>query len=877
MKRKMFITFIFIFLMFISSIKVVYAQTGLVGYWKFDEGSGSFAADSSGNGNTGTLMNKPIWTTDCISGKCLAFGGVNDYVSINKFGDFSNGFTITMWLSMKPNVNAQRPFLSGFFSTCYVDTGSTSMTCFLGNGTSYSSSLTTSGWSYNSWTHFALTYDKTTGNWVIYRNGTSVGTSTYNYVMSMTNTFCIGANCWNGGSQDNFNGTIDEVKIYNGALTASEVYADYTGMLVPTQFSISGQLKNDTNNIQANISAYNQGTSTINGSQITSNGLYNISIWSGVYDVQYNILNLFIPNFYIRLPSLNIASNLADVVSYVNQYPSQNKLSFTFDNSTSKTVQTFSGTEPSRVLINGTSATEVSSLSQLVGYTWFYSSAESKLYLNTTFVPPTCSDGTVYGFCSATKPKYCNSGTLVDNCLQCGCPSVQACNSSTNQCYTSSSNVTADYYVLGSSGSYIAKNSSGSIIATGSNATTVISTVLNIMKAGQRVAFSSDFTIDSTITVNVANITMDFSQATVTVTSSVTAFRDNGGSNTFYGGGTYDFANDVYTSKSVWTGVNGASAILVWSPSSTIDGFEFKEFVNSVLGVAEPASGSSYVTIKNCYYHDNTGSTQINLIGGSYNQILYNKLVGGTGGATSWTLIMDNGGGDHNTIEYNDLSGAFGSGAHCIYSDKGGHPGGYNEVAYNRFHDVTGGAGYQIKTYYNKVHDNTFTNFSNTAPPFSIYSELNGYTANDNEIYNNTFTNCYYGLWIGRGASPTLRNLVHNNTFTNIQHVFRLGSDIDTYCEDSTKIYYNNFHNCGTFLDYWLGFQWSKDLNTVFAYNYFDAAVSGGDVSIIQNNMTNSMIYQNTFFPPNTNLAMANFNYSNITDPSSWYYVAPRT
>lgn len=39
-------------------------STGLVGYWKFDEGSGTSAADSSGTANTGTLNNTPTWSTD---------------------------------------------------------------------------------------------------------------------------------------------------------------------------------------------------------------------------------------------------------------------------------------------------------------------------------------------------------------------------------------------------------------------------------------------------------------------------------------------------------------------------------------------------------------------------------------------------------------------------------------------------------------------------------------------------------------------------------------------------------------------------------------------------------------------------------------------
>ena len=40
------------------------STTGLVGYWKFEEGSGTVATDSSGKGNTGTLINTPAWSTD---------------------------------------------------------------------------------------------------------------------------------------------------------------------------------------------------------------------------------------------------------------------------------------------------------------------------------------------------------------------------------------------------------------------------------------------------------------------------------------------------------------------------------------------------------------------------------------------------------------------------------------------------------------------------------------------------------------------------------------------------------------------------------------------------------------------------------------------
>jgi hypothetical protein len=41
--------------------------------------------------------------------------------------------------------------------------------------------------------------------------------------------------------------------------------------------------------------------------------------------------------------------------------------------------------------------------------------------------PKTCTDGTSYGSCSSTKPKYCNEGVLIDGCSQCGCLGEDEC------------------------------------------------------------------------------------------------------------------------------------------------------------------------------------------------------------------------------------------------------------------------------------------------------------------------------------------------------------------------------------------------------------------------------------------------------------------
>ena len=47
----------------------------------------------------------------------------------------------------------------------------------------------------------------------------------------------------------------------------------------------------------------------------------------------------------------------------------------------------------------------------------------------------TCSDGTPYGECSVNKPKYCNNGILIDDCVRCGCPEGQTCNETSGSCY----------------------------------------------------------------------------------------------------------------------------------------------------------------------------------------------------------------------------------------------------------------------------------------------------------------------------------------------------------------------------------------------------------------------------------------------------------
>ena len=74
--------------------------SNLVAYWKFDEGTGTTTADSSGNGNTGTLTNGPLWTAGRI-GNALYFDGIDDNVTVPDSNslDLSNSFTLSAWVN----------------------------------------------------------------------------------------------------------------------------------------------------------------------------------------------------------------------------------------------------------------------------------------------------------------------------------------------------------------------------------------------------------------------------------------------------------------------------------------------------------------------------------------------------------------------------------------------------------------------------------------------------------------------------------------------------------------------------------------------------------------------------------------------------------
>lgn len=217
----------------------VLAADELVGEWKFEEGSGNTVSDTSGNGNTGTVHGA-TWTTG-ISGNGLTFDGIDDYVEIphNPTLKNFNQLTLEAWVNINSvyildegeNIIGTGDDLTHSKYNLHVyENPSTNMLKFnykIGNDASSTLVYSSYEFSKNVDHHIVGTYDGSTIS--LYVDGNlieSKSTSITNIANNAKPVF-IGKHTWGGSSSTRIDGIIDEVKIYNYGLTASQVDANY--------------------------------------------------------------------------------------------------------------------------------------------------------------------------------------------------------------------------------------------------------------------------------------------------------------------------------------------------------------------------------------------------------------------------------------------------------------------------------------------------------------------------------------------------------------------------------------------------------------------------------------------------------------------------
>ena len=197
---------------------------GLVGFWKFDDGSGAIAKDSSGKGNTGTLINAPSWTVGRLGG-AVSFKSSNQAVEIGTTGCSVAQGTISLW-AYPTAFPRTTQFMFGHVAVGWknriqIYTNNTEGGLGIGFGGSHKLANNIYDLAIGTWYHIVLSWNGT--NYVVYVNGVKQASGTYTGLSTLSTYADIGNTGNRTDRNEAFSGIIDEVRIYNRALTADEV------------------------------------------------------------------------------------------------------------------------------------------------------------------------------------------------------------------------------------------------------------------------------------------------------------------------------------------------------------------------------------------------------------------------------------------------------------------------------------------------------------------------------------------------------------------------------------------------------------------------------------------------------------------------------
>ena len=206
------------------------ARADLIGHWTFDEGSGSIAGDSSVYDNDGALINGPAWTDNAPAGDyAMQFDGQNDYVNVGSRAslDVTQAITIAAWVNPDSLSTVAQNSVADRGASYWLFISKDSRLSFLrynenDPGWGFSVMATDEIIETGSWTHVAATYDIAAGNEVnLYIDGVlhKTGNFVNGAISSSNSAFTIG----NRMGQHQFDGAIDDVRVYSTALAAGDV------------------------------------------------------------------------------------------------------------------------------------------------------------------------------------------------------------------------------------------------------------------------------------------------------------------------------------------------------------------------------------------------------------------------------------------------------------------------------------------------------------------------------------------------------------------------------------------------------------------------------------------------------------------------------
>lgn len=209
--------------------------TGLVAAWSFDTVNNGQAPDVTGKGNV-ALVSGAAWTSAGKFGGAMTFDGVNDMLTVNDSAslDLTGGMTLEAWVYPINSLDSWRCIMTKemaggavYYIVANTSYNTPAMGVYVG-----SEKVLTGGakLSLNTWTHLAATYDGVTQR--LYVNGKLVSSRAQSGpILTSSGALRIGASSIYG---EYFTGRIDEVRVYNRALSMAEIVTDMGKILGAT-------------------------------------------------------------------------------------------------------------------------------------------------------------------------------------------------------------------------------------------------------------------------------------------------------------------------------------------------------------------------------------------------------------------------------------------------------------------------------------------------------------------------------------------------------------------------------------------------------------------------------------------------------------------
>lgn len=231
--HKKLLSLVFVFVCFLPFYAHADITTGLTTWLKMDDGSGTTAVDSSGSGNSATTAGGPSWASGHIGTGSLSFDGSDDRARISP-GVSVTTFTLSSWFKTSNGAQStwrtilnkqnggdwsQRNYWFGLSAGYCSNYGELIILYSVGGTGDVGRLCSGVRLDDNSWHHGAATYDGTTLK--IYVDGVLAGSQTVSAPDQVSNDTYVGM--YGDGSTLAFPGNLDDVRIYNRALSGSDI------------------------------------------------------------------------------------------------------------------------------------------------------------------------------------------------------------------------------------------------------------------------------------------------------------------------------------------------------------------------------------------------------------------------------------------------------------------------------------------------------------------------------------------------------------------------------------------------------------------------------------------------------------------------------